>query len=821
MLFLPADYSPAKKWPAIMYLHGAGECGSDGLLQTTVGLGPYVKEREQTFPFVVIFPQCEETNGQILKRWGADSPDSKRAMKILDEVTEQYQLDPQKITLTGWSMGGYGVWSWGAAAPNKWASIVPLAGGGDDSWGEKLKNVRTWAFHGALDNIIKVDESRKIVEAIRKAGGQPIYTEFAREGHGIWRNVYSRDELYRWLMNPKSIAEEDNVLNAPSVVNVPAAPFAGHASDRPFQPAMYLPRAVSIRLGNDMLSAMSDAVPGMVPEESLSGYLNNISDTTSASGRSFNVTFSNISYSAKLHRVVIKARGKDDLLLQIGLRNIQLVIGSTFISGGPRSASAGPMGISIGHVRPVWVNIVVRPEVEKGKIKLRLVGTQFTIPDDNWAVGGPSGISTRGIGMTQDRVYDGLVSGMWSSKGRIESQVTSVVPSMLQQFEDRMEFSQFDRVLSGVWPLPIAAPQVMTWAEDVSTDSKGVTLVLGATLGSVDASKTPKEPKWSEPLGPKLADIPQTADLQVGFAPKILNSMTKLLVDAGIAKINVLDTPAKSLAALTDPATVGKAIPDLPQGNKVELTSELALSEPLQVNPLKVSKEGEKGSRLELFLPDLKVLMAYRTPDNPTGWKPLATISSSVRQPATLELLRKQGHPPTLVFDWSGNPDIKLDAKLAQDFPAKSKSIDAKAFEKVITAGWKEFTAAGPASRVAIPDLEYGITKLRVSALSWQDSRLVAKYAAPALKLANKTKSDWTYRVKGPFTEWSPKFTLKPGTSTVFEVSYPMLIEYELEGRPYQFSLSAGSNSELRSNGAGTLPTMYQVAEKPSGPDAG
>ena len=81
VLFLPADYTPEKKWPLILFLHGAGERGTDGMKQTKIGLGTYVKAREKTFPFIVVFPQCEDTKGRVLNGWLADTPDAKRASR--------------------------------------------------------------------------------------------------------------------------------------------------------------------------------------------------------------------------------------------------------------------------------------------------------------------------------------------------------------------------------------------------------------------------------------------------------------------------------------------------------------------------------------------------------------------------------------------------------------------------------------------------------------------------------------------------------------------------------------------------------------------
>src|SRR5207302_8590408 len=129
-------YTPAKKWPVILFLHGAGERGNDGVLPTQVGLGPLVRLREANFPFVVVSPQCEDVRGRVRKGWSLDTADGQRALETLEQVEKEFSVDPKREILTGWSMGGYGTWEMAAAFPERWHSVVPLSGGGDEAWGE-------------------------------------------------------------------------------------------------------------------------------------------------------------------------------------------------------------------------------------------------------------------------------------------------------------------------------------------------------------------------------------------------------------------------------------------------------------------------------------------------------------------------------------------------------------------------------------------------------------------------------------------------------------------------------------------------------------
>jgi predicted peptidase len=193
VLFVPRDYDPQKTYPLVLFLHGLGESGTDGKKQATVGLGKAVKEREKTFPAIVVFPQSQN------KSWNASSADAKRALAIVEEVSKEYKVDPKRLYLTGLSMGGIGSWSLVAAMPDKWAAVVPICGRGDPKTASKFKDVPLWAFHGDKDNAVPVSGSRDMIDALKKAEGNPRYTEYPGVGHNSWDKAYATDELYDWL----------------------------------------------------------------------------------------------------------------------------------------------------------------------------------------------------------------------------------------------------------------------------------------------------------------------------------------------------------------------------------------------------------------------------------------------------------------------------------------------------------------------------------------------------------------------------------------------------------------------------------------------
>src|SRR5262249_796046 len=151
----------------------------------------------------------EDTHGRILKRWAAGSPDADRALKIFDEVDKTYHFDHKHVVLTGWSMGGYGAWSLGAAEAKRWSAVVPLAGGGDLSLAKQLADVPLWAFHGALDKAVPAEQSRQMIAAIKEAGGHPLYTEVPTGDHDVWKVAYASPTLVRWMLDPRTSVDSN------------------------------------------------------------------------------------------------------------------------------------------------------------------------------------------------------------------------------------------------------------------------------------------------------------------------------------------------------------------------------------------------------------------------------------------------------------------------------------------------------------------------------------------------------------------------------------------------------------------------------------
>ena len=195
VVYVPREYDPDEAWPFVLFLHGAGERGKDGLLQTEVGLGRAIRRNPGRFPCIVAMPQCPS---------GVWWDSAVKEVEISSAVTlREYNIDRERIYLTGISMGGYGTWIYGAKKTDVFAALMPVCGGGHVEDAPTLATIPVWAFHGADDEVVDPEESRKMVEAVRSAGGTVKYTEFENTGHNSWDDAYGEAKHIKWLLKQR------------------------------------------------------------------------------------------------------------------------------------------------------------------------------------------------------------------------------------------------------------------------------------------------------------------------------------------------------------------------------------------------------------------------------------------------------------------------------------------------------------------------------------------------------------------------------------------------------------------------------------------
>jgi predicted peptidase len=211
-VFVPTTTKAGKR-PVIVFLHGSGERGDDNGKQLVVGLGPYVAKHADEFPAIVVFPQAPQDS-----EWHDNLA---MTLAALEAATLEFDGDPDRTYLTGMSMGGYGTWEFALREPHRFAALVPVCGGIEgpdrrptlqvtpvagvaDPFAEvarRLHDVPVWIFHGARDDVVPPEQSRRMADALKAAGAMDArYTEFPEANHNSWDPAYSQTpELWPWL----------------------------------------------------------------------------------------------------------------------------------------------------------------------------------------------------------------------------------------------------------------------------------------------------------------------------------------------------------------------------------------------------------------------------------------------------------------------------------------------------------------------------------------------------------------------------------------------------------------------------------------------
>lgn len=205
MLFLPRDYAKKRdaQWPLLLFLHGAGERGTNVWRADIHGPAKYIASHPD-FPFVLVAPLCP--SNQV---WSSES-----LFALLDEIEKKYRIDTHRAYLTGLSQGGFGTWEMALAAPERFAAVIPIAGGGNDlpvilarlgydtpAQVAALKGLAFWAFHGGKDTVVAPEESERMIDALKRLGvAEAKLTIYPDAQHNSWQQTYDNPEVYDWLL---------------------------------------------------------------------------------------------------------------------------------------------------------------------------------------------------------------------------------------------------------------------------------------------------------------------------------------------------------------------------------------------------------------------------------------------------------------------------------------------------------------------------------------------------------------------------------------------------------------------------------------------
>jgi predicted peptidase len=212
LLHLPQGYSRAaddQRWPLILFLHGAGERGS--LLELVKKHGPpKLIAAGKDIPAIVVSPQCPRD------QWWSDYTDG--LLALLDDMTKKHRVDADRVYVTGLSMGGFGTWSLLSRDAGRFAAAIPICGGGTRLGLQRAMNTPIWAFHGDQDELVPVDESKRLIELLESRGAQNIkLTVYPGVGHDSWTQTYDDPAVWEWLFaqkRPPQAGLIDQVKNA-------------------------------------------------------------------------------------------------------------------------------------------------------------------------------------------------------------------------------------------------------------------------------------------------------------------------------------------------------------------------------------------------------------------------------------------------------------------------------------------------------------------------------------------------------------------------------------------------------------------------------
>jgi predicted peptidase len=215
-VYVPRHYTPDRSWPLILFLHGAGEGGEDGLLQTEFQLGSAIRRHADLVPAIAVFPQQSPAG-----HWSGT--DLGLALKSVELTCQDYRIDPRRLSLCGVSSGAIGAWALARHNPHRFARLLIVAGmvgpvsgippnsavvpehaADPHQWlAEQLSHLPIWIHHGDSDPLYPVEDARRIVANLRALGAPVRYSEFPGFGHNVWDGAFYSEAVLRWLVAPR------------------------------------------------------------------------------------------------------------------------------------------------------------------------------------------------------------------------------------------------------------------------------------------------------------------------------------------------------------------------------------------------------------------------------------------------------------------------------------------------------------------------------------------------------------------------------------------------------------------------------------------
>lgn len=209
-IYVPHGIGFFEKVPLVVFLHGAGERGEDNAVQLVHGVPQLISySMRKDDKAIIVAPQCPERLRWFETPWGElehqttaqPSVAMAKVIALIEKMLADYPVDRSRVYITGLSMGGYGTWDIAGRMPELFAAALPVCGGGDVAKAPQLAKVPLWTVHGDKDGAVPVENSRRMVKAVRAAGGNVVYEELPGQGHGVWGYTYSSDKILDWLFS--------------------------------------------------------------------------------------------------------------------------------------------------------------------------------------------------------------------------------------------------------------------------------------------------------------------------------------------------------------------------------------------------------------------------------------------------------------------------------------------------------------------------------------------------------------------------------------------------------------------------------------------
>ncbi|HWL09393.1 MAG TPA: alpha/beta hydrolase-fold protein [Planctomicrobium sp.] len=631
-LFLPENYSSDRKWPVVLFLHGAGEKGSDGHLPISGTLAVALEQWKEA-PFIAVFPQCEDVTGRSLTGWLADSPDGQRAMRILDQVERDYSVDSSRRVLAGWSMGGYGTWSLAAAHPKHWSSVLVLAGGAVpgtvDLHGLAEARTPVWGISGKQDPLVSFEASQQLIAQLNELGGNGHFTLLSPAGHNICPQVFAERKVFDWLFNPS--AELAASVSFEGVKPLPLnTQFYRHCQLHERR----VPEALALRLGNSALSELARGMIDLIPPESLQGDLADIRQQVGRNENPWMVSLNDLHYQAHVSQFKLHAISGGRLGMEIQLHPLTLMIGSTRLESRDHFAASGPTQIDIGLRQPAILKLEVQPEMRSGRVRLIPLRQSFLFDEGNWHITPPEQMEVRSSVYTADQMRTGLVGSLYESRQQLTEQVLSVVPKMLETIEEELDFRSAPALARVLSPVPALVPQIEVGPSAVAVDSQGISIICDLkALSRVEGSSLPIQEPW------QIEEFSNENELVMGLALEAVTQLTMVNVQQNVAQVNVLDISDDKFSVLADPVRMKQVLPELDAETPGELRTILRLLSPLSLTESPAGNpEQAESQQVHLMLSAERVCLEIYDLRKTKQPVPVGRILFRMSQPMTLSL---------------------------------------------------------------------------------------------------------------------------------------------------------------------------------------